>query len=308
MLSAFDQCCCDLTGQYLNRPIHHLWGNGSSRRLKAYATVNRSVLQRTPKGFAESCSAAVRAGFGGIKIMPFDAVTPQSASTAEGAAELKEAVRRLQAVRDAIGPEVSLMADCHWRLDVPRAMDLIDALADINLHWLECPVPESNERCRSVKDLRRHANRRGMLLAGGENVFSRDGAWPYITQGLYDVIMPDIKYCGGYSEFSAIAELASRHAVRVSPHNPSGPIAHAHTVQICAALGLEEAVEQQFAESHLFGTAVTGTAPRFIDGHFTVPTEPGLGLALDETVSSKHPYSHIPLSINDPSFAGSTGE
>ena len=303
VISALDQACKDLAGQYLGQPICDLWDGADRSPLRSYATVNRSVRERTPTGFAEACKAAASAGFQGIKIMPFDAVTPQTASSSEGEAEVGRAVQRILAVRDAIGPDLPLMVDCHWRLDGAAARRFIDALPEARLHWLECPVPESSEWHDIIRTLRTHANHAGMQLAGAENIIGAAGALPFLAQGLYDVIMPDIKYCGGYGEFSRIVALAASHNVTVSPHNPSGPVAHAHTVHVCSALGITEAVEQQFAESPLFETGVCGYAPELRDGHFLAGTAPGLGIAVDEAILGGHPPGDIPLSLSDPSFA-----
>jgi len=303
VISALDQACLDLMGQYLGLPICDLWGDTDRAPLRSYATVNRSVKTRTPEGFALACKAAADAGFQGIKIMPFDAVTPATASSPAGHAEIDATIERIHAVRAAIGPELPLMVDCHWRLDGNAARRLIDGLGEARLHWLECPVPESAQWHETIRMLRKHANRAGMLLAGAENIVGVAGALPFLTQDLYDVIMPDIKYCGGYSEFARIAGLASGHGASVSPHNPSGPVAHAHTVHACAALGISEAVEQQFAESPLFETGVIGHAPLLHDGHFQAGAGAGLGIALDEVVMRNHPARDIALSLLDPSFA-----
>lgn len=303
LLSALDQACIDLAGQYAGVPIRALWGPAAKRPLDAYATVNRSVKQRTPEGFADACMAAVRAGFSAVKVMPFDTMTPATAHTAEAALEMERVVERLYAIRRAIGPDVPLMVDCHWRLDEAAAHRFCDAIAGLRLHWLECPVPESTEWHPAIKRLRDRANRVGMLLAGAENIIGWSGALPFLEVGLYDVIMPDIKYCGGYADFARIVEGASRYGVTVSPHNPSGPVAHAHTVHLCTALDLRQPVEQQFAESPLFDTCVVGQAPAFKDGFFSAGSAPGLGLRIDQRVAAAYPAVPVALSMTDPSFA-----
>ncbi|GAB1576980.1 mandelate racemase/muconate lactonizing enzyme family protein [Bordetella petrii] len=303
VLSALDQACTDLAGQYRGVPIHRLWGAAGRHPLPAYATVNRSIRERTPAGFADACKAAVDAGFKGVKVMPLDAVTPATAGSESGRREVRAAVQRLAAVRAAIGSEVSLMADCHWRLDEKTARDFLDAAAELRLHWLECPVPESHEWHEAIARLRQYANQRGVLLAGAENVVGASGAAPFIVGGLYDVVMPDIKYCGGYAEFARIASLAARHGVAVSPHNPSGPVAHAHTIHVCAALGVTQPVEQQFAESALFDACVAGEPAPFLAGAFLPPAGPGLGIAVDPVVVQANPAGESAISMRDPSFA-----
>ncbi|MFC4277279.1 mandelate racemase/muconate lactonizing enzyme family protein [Achromobacter aloeverae] len=303
LLSALDQACIDLAGQDAGIPISALWGSGPHRLLDAYATVNRSVKQRTPEGYADACAAAVRAGFPAVKVMPFDTITPATAHTADAGREMERVVERLDAIRQAIGPDAALMVDCHWRLDEAAAHRFCDAVAGLRLHWLECPVPESTEWHPAITRLRDRAHRSGMLLAGAENIIGWSGALPFLEGGLYDVIMPDIKYCGGYADFARIVEGASRYDVTVSPHNPSGPVAHAHTVHLCAGMGLRQPVEQQFAESPLFDTCVVGEAPAFKDGQFSAGSAPGLGLRIDHRVAAAYPAVPVALSMADPSFA-----
>jgi galactonate dehydratase len=303
LVSSLNQACIDLSGQYAGVPISRLWGPSTGVVLDAYATVNRSVRSRSPEGFASACIAAMEAGFRAVKIMPFDAMTPGTADAPEARAELATAVERLYAVRRAIGPDVPLMVDCHWRLNEKAAIGFIDAVADLHLHWVECPVPESTEWHPVIKRLRSRANHAGMLLAGAENIVGWSGALPFAEAGLYDVIMPDIKYCGGYADFARIVEGAARYGIAVSPHNPSGPVAHAHTVHLCSALDLRQAVEQQFAESPLFGTCAVGQAPSFENGGFAAANAAGLGLRIDEDVARAHPLAPVPLSFADPSFA-----
>ena len=63
-----------------------------------------------------------------------------------------------------------------------------------------------------------------------------EGFRPFLEAGIYDVIMPDVKYAGGLRELLRIGEFAAGLGVACSPHNPSGPIAHAHSLHLSAHL------------------------------------------------------------------------
>ena len=115
--------------------------------------------------------------------------------------------------------------------------------------------------------------------------------------------MPDIKYCGGYREFVRIAELADRFDTEISPHNPSGPIAHIHTLHLCTILELPGLVEQQFADSGLFERVVDGAATGLVRGSFLAPPRPGSGVKVCETTLSELPGLSGNLNVFDPSFA-----
>jgi galactonate dehydratase len=302
VLSALDQALCDIEGRAVGLPIYAAHG-AVQRPLTAYATVNRSVRERTPRGFAQAAAEAVAAGFRGVKIMPFDRVVPATADSELGRAEMANAVSRLEAVREAIGSGISLMADCHWRLSHKAALAFLDAIAPLQLEWLECPTPEGADWLEGLKSLRRAANRAGMKLAGGENAVGATGLFSALMAGVYDIVMPDIKYCGGYGEFVRIAELADRFDTEISPHNPSGPIAHIHTLHLCTMIELSGLVEQQFAESDLFERVVDGAATGLVRGFFVAPTQPGIGVKVCETTLSELPRLTSGLNVSDPSFA-----
>jgi galactonate dehydratase len=302
VLSALDQALCDIEGQAVGLPIYAAHG-AVQRSLTGYATVNRSVRERTPRGFAQAAADAVAAGFRGVKIMPFDRVVPATADSESGLAEIASAVSRLEAVREVIGPGVALMADCHWRLSHKAALKFLDAIAPLRLEWLECPTPEGADWLDGLMTLRCAANRVGVKLAGGENAVGVTGLFPAITAGVYDIVMPDIKYCGGYGEFLRIAELADRFDTEISPHNPSGPIAHIHTLHLCTILELSGLVEQQFAESELFERVVDGAATELVQGCFIAPPRPGIGVKVCETTLSELPGLPGDLNVSDPGFA-----
>jgi galactonate dehydratase len=235
--------------------------------------------------------------------MPFDRVMPATADDESGLIEIATAVSRLEAVREAIGPGVALMADCHWRLSHKAALKFLDAIAPLRLEWLECPTPEGPDWLDGLARLRRAANGVGVKLAGGENAVGVTGLFPAITAGVYDIVMPDIKYCGGYGEFVRIAELANRFNIAISPHNPSGPITHIHTLHLCTILALSGLVEQRFAESDLFERVVDGEAMGLVQGCFIALPRPGIGVKVCETTLSELPGLPRDLNISDPSFA-----
>jgi galactonate dehydratase len=240
----------------------------------------------------------------GVKIMPFDLLLPHMVRTTEGREEFTRTIERIAAVREALPRETELMVDCHWRLDEAAAADFIDEVAAFGLKWVECPVPESPEWHDAIGRLRNRANAKGIALAGGENAVGVAGFLPMIAAGLYDIVMPDIKCeVRGHREFAAICDLASQGGVTVSPHNPSGPIAHAHTVHACTAIGLTAAVEQQFDESPLFERCLDTPPPTLRGGHFECGDTPGLGIGVDLAVVALHPLRPIPFNAADPSFA-----
>ncbi|MBK7473425.1 MAG: hypothetical protein IPI73_25090 [Betaproteobacteria bacterium] len=72
---------------------------------------------------------------------------------------------------------------------------------------------------------------------------------------------------------------AARHVC--SPHNPSGPIAHAHSVHVSALLADCPFLEFQLGESSLFFDLIDGSLPDPEKGRSAVPAGNGLGVGID---------------------------
>jgi galactonate dehydratase len=228
---------------------------------------------------ADTARRALAQGHAAIKIAPFDEVQP-GMDAAEARHAMQPGLHRIAAVRAAIGDR-RLMVDCHWRFDWAGAEMLIDACVPFGLYWLECPIPETPAAIPDLVALRARANSAGMRLAGLETAILRDGFAPYFKAGAYDVMMPDVKYCGGPAEMRAIATDLARHGVAFSPHNPSGPICHAHSLHLCAATPGADLLEVQFDETPMFDSLVDRPPPPPIAGRVALPAgATGLGLAL----------------------------
>ena len=236
--SALEQALWDLKARAAGRPLAGLLGGAKRSRVPLYANINRGTTDRSPAGFAARAAEAAALGFGAIKIAPFD--------------NMKEAYARIAAAADAIAGRAELQVDCHWRLDEAKAHEALAECARSGVRWFECPLPETPENYAAIKRLRGKANAAGMRLAGAELFIGAAGFRPLLEQGLYDVVMPDVKYAGGLAECLRIAELAARHGTAVSLHNPSGPVCHAHSLHLSAVLETNERLEYQHGETPRF--------------------------------------------------------
>lgn len=291
--SGTEQALLDALAQSRGVPVWQLFGAAQRDAVAVYANINRATAPRTPEGFAASARAAVAQGYGAVKLAPFDGVLPSNAETPAGAALIEAALDRVRAVRVAVGPGIKLMADCHWRLTPRTARAVLEALREVQLHWLECPLSERASGHAEIAALRRLANAQGVRLAGAETQTEVEGFRPFIEQGLYDAIMPDVKYCGGIGALTRIAGLAARHGVQTAPHNPSGPICNFASVHACMAGEGCDFLELQVGESDLFEQCVDGAAPHFADGNFGAPLQPGIGAAVNAGLLTRHPYAPV---------------
>lgn len=282
LYSALDQALADLEARAAGLSIAAHLG-GTNAPVPLYANINRRTVERTPQGFAASARLAVSAGFSRLKLAPFDGLTPDLCGTAEGERLVGAGLARVEAVA-AAAPGASVMVDCHWRFTPRAAHAVLPALQAAGVAWFECPLPESADVVSDLARLRGAANAKGMRLAGLETMATWDAFAPFVVGGAYDVVMPDIKHCGGYDTLIEIAERAAQHGVATSAHNPSGPVAHAHSLHATACLPGGEALEVQFDETPLFD-ALTTPAPPPREGMSALPEGPGLGLALDRSAT-----------------------
>ena len=266
--------------------------------MPAYANINRGVKSRSPEGFAAAARAAIGAGYTIVKLAPFDGVIAEDAQSTPIGDRIHQGLDRVFAVRDAIGADCPLLVDCHWRFDEARATTLIRDIARAAPYWIECPISEHPSQFAAIARLREHAHAEGLQLAGGEMITAAAQAQTMCASSLYDVLMPDVKYAGGYRGMLAIAEICDAHGVAFSPHNPTGPVAHLASIHVCAAAPSVLWLEHQWAESPLFDALIGGCAAELVDGAFVAPGAPGLGAALDLELARRHPYQPLPRDAN----------
>ncbi len=288
LVSAIDQALWDLHAQKAGVRLVEALGGARRESVPLYANINRRTVERSPQGFARSARDARDAGFRAFKLAPFDEVNPALCAAGGGDAAMQAGLARVAAVREQIGPNCRLMVDCHWRFDEATAVRLIHAAAACGVYWIECPLQETAAHIAALVRLRGAANARGIRLAGMEQGIGLDAFRPYCEAGAYDVMMPDVKYMGGLAEMLRAADAFAGYGVAMSPHNPSGPIAHAMSLQVGAAMESFDALELQFDESPLFDRLGGGTVPARAGGHSVLPDGPGLGVRLDAGLLALH--------------------
>jgi galactonate dehydratase len=281
--SAIEQALWDLAGKALDVPTYSLFGGKLRDNLPVYANVNRATRPRTPEGFAASARAAVMQGFRAIKAAPFDGFPPAGSPSAAIEAAIESGIASMAAMREAIGPDVELMVDCHSFFDVPMAERVARRLEPLKLAWYEEPV--APERVQETLEIRKRISQ---PMAGGEILFGIAGFAPLCRTRAVHVIMPDVKHCGGLLELVRIAAMAEADGVEVAPHNPSGPVSTAATIQVCAVLKNFRLIELQWGEVD-WRHEVLQPNELFVKGTIAVPDRPGFGVELNERVVRAHP-------------------
>lgn len=296
-VSAVQQALLELIARQAGLAWPDVLGKRQRAHLRAYANINRATTDRRPEGIAATARRAAAQGFTAFKAAPFDGLTPALCGTAEGRARLHHGIDCMAALRDAIGKDARLMVDCHWRFDETRALEALAALAPLQLHWFECPLPETPAHEASLQRIHRAARDQGVLLAAAETRIGVAGFQPLFDQRALDVVMPDVKYCGGPWEMLRIAERAQDAGIQFSPHNPTGPVASLHSLNVATVAPACDMIELQFDESPLFEALVPEQHPPLHSGGFAMPAAAGLALALDAELLMHHPYRPVPPGV-----------
>ncbi len=183
-----------------------------------------------------------------------------------GKPDIGEDVERVAAVREAIGPDVDLMADANQGFTVNHAIRLGRRLEDYNLVWFEEPVQaydlEGSARVAAALDT---------PIASGETEYARYGFRDMIERGSADVLMPDLERVGGISEFVRVAHMAAAFDIPVSPH-----VYSEQSLQLCGALE-----NVNYSEMMPWFAPLYNEAMELVEGDMLIPDRPGLGFTFD---------------------------
>ena len=283
-VSALRTSLVDIRAQRAGVSLTEALGGRPVAAVDLYANTNRRLLgsDRQPRSFAAVAERAVRDGFRTVKCAPFDEVN-WDARGSDLTALARPGLERVAAMRSAIGPDVVLLVDCHSRFDGRHAPAVAEELARLYIGWFEEPV----EPTRHPADLADIASRVSMPVAGGESGYGAGFFEGLVEMEAVEIVMPDIKYCGGVREAVKAAELVARRGGRTSLHGPDGPVsilAGAHvTAAIPSAMPLEFGVYEAPWRAELIEPA-----ERVEGGRVWLPGGPGLGARLNPRVLERY--------------------
>ena len=173
-----------------------------------------------------------------------------------------------------------LLIDVHSHMDLKRGLDLAKRLEPLKLFWLE-------EVCRGLHDLAAINKSAAMPTAGGESLFGTKGFFGYITAGAVDIVMPDVKYCGGMLELKKIAAMAEGAGIPVAPHGPASPVGNMAAAHVCATLPNFRVLEYSFGEVP-WRAELIDPPEQVESGLLSVPDRPGFGIVLNEKTIHQH--------------------
>jgi L-alanine-DL-glutamate epimerase-like enolase superfamily enzyme len=237
----------------------------------------------TSDGMIARAREAVAAGYRYLKF-DLDVFTGEREAAHRGVT--REDLRRLAdqalALRRAVGDDVGIAFDCHWRFDVPSALAVAQAVAPAVPMWLEDPVPPEPVAHADV------ARNSPVPIATGENTYLVEGFAALMTHRAAHILTPDVQKTGGIGETLRIGELAARSFFPIAPHCIASPLGLLGAVHVCAALSNVLCLEFHGTDVPFWNALVGFDTSLVAGGKVRVPEAPGIGVELDLDVVRRY--------------------
>jgi D-galactarolactone cycloisomerase len=276
-ISGIDIALWDLKGKVTGLPVCTLLGGCFRDRVRAYATgLYFTRVDDLPAALAEEAAGYVAQGFRAVKMKVGLGLAADSANA--------------RAVRAAIGPDTTLMADANHAYDPKEAIRLGRVLEAHDVYWFEEPVPPEDiggyVEVKAALDL---------AIAGGEAEFTRYGFRELLNRRAVDIVQPDTCSAGGLTECKRIMALALANGIHYMPHVWGSAVGLAANLHLAATVPDNPPSHQptpllfEFDRTeNLFRDHLSSTPIEQRDGYLAIPNGPGLGIEIDQRVVERY--------------------
>ena len=277
-ISAVEVALWDILGKSLNVPVYKLLGGKTNEKVRIYVN-GWFAGAKTPEQFGEKAMIAVQRGVTAMKWDPFGKTYMDISNK-----DLDTALKCVAAVREAVGNEVDLLIEGHGRFNVATGIKIAKELEQFKPMLFEEPVPPDNlAALKAVRD------KSPVAISAGERLYNLRQYKDMFDLRAADYIQPDISHAGGLMELKKISALADMHYTGFAPHNPSGPVANAATLQLAGCCTNFSILEIMYSDVP-WRADVTNEELKYEDGYIYVPDKPGIGIEINEEACLAHPY------------------
>ncbi len=279
-VAGIDIAIWDIKAKALNVPLHELLGGLSNKIITPYAT-GFFFAEDTPDSmeqFEKEAQRVLSHGFKAVKI--------------KIGLGFQRDLRRLNRMREIVGPDIDIMVDANQAYDFFTCLKLLPELERLNVRWLEEPL--SWFSFDAYKKLRKKTS---VAIAGGESEYSYPGLINAVLSRAVDVIQPDILSCGGLTIARRIALLAEAQDIALQPHIFGGVLSLAVAVQLMASVTANQQwvtfprpimIEWDTTENPFSRDILAEPLKLSADGLHTVSTKPGIGVEINEAAISHY--------------------
>jgi 2-dehydro-3-deoxyphosphogalactonate aldolase len=293
VMSGLEMACWDIVGKAVNKPIYELLGGKMHERLRTYTYLyprsHEGDAYSDPAVYRDADVAAERAaeylaqGFTAVKFDPagaFATFDPRQPALER----LELSAEFCRKIRLAVGKKCDLLFGTHGQFTVSGALRLARRIEPYEPLWFEEPTPPE-----MPEEMAKVARGTSIPIATGERLTTKYEFSRVLQTGAASILQMNLGRVGGLLEAKKIAGMAETFYAQIAPHLYCGPVVGAANVQISACSPnflILESIEQWGG----FHARILKKGIRWEDGYVIPPTEPGLGVELDEAVVLAHSY------------------
>lgn len=281
-ISGIDQALWDIRGKALGMPVYKLLGGPlDGRGVRGYYHADGESREELIKLRQTALAQGVSCFKSGI---------PDYYEWIERRPKIDAAIRHMQMLREALGPDIDIAVDFHAKTSPSVASILIKEVDPLNLLFIEEPCPPEN-----VQAMMKIARRSTTPIATGERLIASYGCRELIEMGVVEILQTDINHVGGISGLWKVGAMAAVSGISMAPHACEGPIGGLATVHVDAAMPnfvVQEICGQvkPSAADKVWEEWFGFPAMRMVNGRFPLSEKPGLGFELSEASLAKYPF------------------
>ncbi|WP_289036395.1 mandelate racemase/muconate lactonizing enzyme family protein [uncultured Roseibium sp.] len=295
VLSGLEMACWDIVGKAANKPVYELLGGKVHDKLRSYTYLyppegdvypdpDKPNVYNDPDLAAEVAVEMVGKGFTAVKFDPagpysiFDGHQPRLEDL-----ELSE--QFCKRIREAVGTKADLLFGTHGQFTVSGAKRMARRLEKYDPLWFEEPTTPENPA-----DMAEIAHYTAIPIAAGERLCTKHEFARVLEAGAASILQMNLGRVGGILEAKKIASMAETRQAQIAPHLYCGPVVAAANIQIATC-------SPNFLILESIGTfdgaymSVLSSQIQWEDGYIIPPTEPGLGIELNDEAIAANPYT-----------------
>jgi galactonate dehydratase len=296
VLSALEMACWDIIGKEAGQPVYNLLGGRVHERLRSYTYIyarpgDKTDVYQDPDLAAERAAEYLAQGFTALK---FDPAGPYSAFDGRqlSLAALELCERFVRQLRAAVGTRADLLFGTHGQMTAAGAIRLARRLEPYDPLWFEEPVPPD-----APEEMALVARATRIPIAAGERLATKYEFARLLRAQAAAILQMNLGRVGGILEAKKIAALAEVQHVQLAPHLYCGPVVGAANIQL-ATCSPNFLILEGIERWQGFHAEVLVKPIRWESGYVIPPTEPGLGVELNEAVIARHPYQGNALHLD----------
>lgn len=292
VFSGIEIAIWDILGKAHEQPVYQLLGGQFHPRLRTYTYIypnNRTPVEgklisdvyHDGDAAAERALEYVEMGFTAVKQDPAGPYSFQGGRELS-MHELSRCEYNIKRIREAVGDCADILFGTHGQMTTSSAIRLARRLEPYDPLWYEEPCPPDQ-----MEAIGKVAKATSIPVATGERLTTKMEFHQALQAGV-SILQPDIGRSGGIWETKKIAMIAELYNAQIAPHIYCGPIAHAaatHVAFSSPAFLILETIQTEFHD------AILKKPLTWEQGYMLPPTEPGLGIELNESVLEDNPYT-----------------